>query len=370
MCFGLTATRLGRLVWVITVALCVAGAARGQPVDDVPRDVRVKVGALSAEETALIGRFLQARLPKLTDASPVEIRKARADILRQLDDPSTSVPFRLEFSRLLQPGLEDALKNARDTVVVNALRIAGSLGTERGADLVRQHLEAQKESVRYAAAFAAGRTFDAAAGQFPAMDARRLEDLIRQLETRLTKERNSVVSGGVVTALVAAARVGGGGGQALNLKSPAFLAMCRGISARVKDLGGNVADAGMAEFMVQAMGEVRQLLAPNAQNPLSAEALQAGRVLASETLQYIARIVKDERLAPIVAQDDEDAQAAKRAARRQYVDLAQAAVNAFVLGAQISAGPEVTGLPKLLEAASKQDDAKFILGVGNLPKAP
>ncbi len=87
------------------------------------------------------------------------IRAARQAILTPLRGQNVSVFFRLAYSDSLRPVITPLVKNPSDDIAINAIRIAGEIGTTDGAQLCVLALDDPRAGVRMMGASGLARTF-------------------------------------------------------------------------------------------------------------------------------------------------------------------------------------------------------------------
>lgn len=137
-------------------SLCAAAAAQGPC--NIP-DQTIASRALSESDRSAIRACVTSNRDALSAEYDL-IRRARQALLAPLRASGVSIQFRVAYSAEVQPVLAPLIRNERDEVAINALRIAGELGTEDGARLCTSALSDKRPGVRMMAAAGLARTFN------------------------------------------------------------------------------------------------------------------------------------------------------------------------------------------------------------------
>lgn len=137
-------------------SLCAGAAAQGPC--NIP-DQTVTSRALSESDRNAIRACVTSNRDALSAEYDL-IRRARQALLAPLRTSGVSIPFRVAYSAEVQPVLAPLVRSDRDDVAINALRIAGELGTEDGARLCTAALSDKRPGVRMMAAAGLARTFN------------------------------------------------------------------------------------------------------------------------------------------------------------------------------------------------------------------
>ncbi len=194
--------RLLTLVVASLLSLALAWPAHGQAalggVDDLPaKDQLVQT------DRERIGNWVNALRTGLT-GTPEQISQSRNALLAPLNPSAgrrVSVAFRVEVGTSLLPIITPLTKDTRDIVAINALRLAGELATANSLQVALDALGDSRPSVRYAAAFAVGRSFDAVGRFDPAVLPQQINQAIDRLTEFASKETDPGVADGTLIAL-------------------------------------------------------------------------------------------------------------------------------------------------------------------------
>lgn len=146
------AARLVLLAALASGAIVPAHSALAQNIPD-----QVVTGA--AADTSAVRALVDQHKSGLTGDSAT-IRRSRNALIEPLrrTGVSPSAAFRNEMSSQLRPVLDPLVGDKRDEVAINALRVAGELGSKDGLQLITRGLGDARASVRIMAAMAFART--------------------------------------------------------------------------------------------------------------------------------------------------------------------------------------------------------------------
>ncbi len=141
----------------MTIAVGAAASARAQTACNLPEQTIMARSPADVDNDALKS-CVETNAPGLRGEYDA-IRQSRQNLLTPLRASSVSVFFRLAYSDHLKPVLMPLVGNASDDIALNALRVAGELGTIDGANLCVTGLEDKRPAVRMMAASGLARTF-------------------------------------------------------------------------------------------------------------------------------------------------------------------------------------------------------------------
>jgi hypothetical protein len=188
------------------IGLCVAMSALGTLAPGVHAQCTVPDSTITALQVDAsdasvrsCAQMLQAAFAK--DDRAVE--QARKQVLGPLTSSSTpSVSFRLAYDSALLPMLRTAAAGENEHSAINALVIAGELGTVGGINLLTQMLADPRPAVRMAAAAGLGRTM-ALMGEkgTKAPVERDIAGAVSSLNKRIASETDPMVLLGLVSAM-------------------------------------------------------------------------------------------------------------------------------------------------------------------------
>jgi hypothetical protein len=165
-------------------------------------------GSLSASDKEAIQRYVDANKTGLSGGEPAAIEKSRKALLSPLaSGPNATVApvFRIEYAARLGPMLEKMAADAKsDHVAINAVVIAGELGTREGLRILATALKDSRGSVRAAAAMGYRSSMVTARRGQPAFVARDALTAVKDLETALVAEKDPLVADAITIALTEA----------------------------------------------------------------------------------------------------------------------------------------------------------------------
>lgn len=183
---------------LIAFASCIAPAAAqlGGGID--PSKVEV-------DKTA-IGDLIKTSQPGLTGDSAA-IRRSRNALVQPLRSGTVTAQFRSEYSAQLLPVIAPLVGDARDEVAINALRLAGELGTRKAMDQLDAGLKDKRPSVRTMAALMYARAFGTMRAGSTHLVQANTDPAIVNLLAALDAEQNPLVLEAIVAAFDSAARI-------------------------------------------------------------------------------------------------------------------------------------------------------------------
>ena len=135
------------------------------------------------------------------------IRRSRNNLVQPLRAGTVTVQFRAEYSAQLLPVITPLVADARDEVAINALRIAGELGTRKAMDLLDAGLKDKRPSVRTMAALQYARAFGTARGGSTHLVPAHTNPAIDTILATLTTEQDPLAIDAMIGALESAARI-------------------------------------------------------------------------------------------------------------------------------------------------------------------
>ncbi len=192
-----------RLVATIVVALCLGGPALAQGLSETT----VGASPVTTEMKGEIAAYVADHQKGLT-GDAAAIRKAKNALVDPVKSAAMSESFRREYGTQLVPIIGPLTTNAREEVALNAVRIAGTLGTKDGLDLALKALDDKRESVRMMGAMSTGLAI--ATGRIAknrALSQRNAGEALDALNTKAQAEQNPHVLDAMMLALDDAMRV-------------------------------------------------------------------------------------------------------------------------------------------------------------------
>ncbi len=184
-----------RIVLLIsTLVLLMPAHVSAQVARDLPETITQSPSALSADQERQVREFVQAHIADLMSDDLIRIRRARQALQRQVAVDGNRRPtpsFRFAYSTAIVSDLERMLASSEAIQRIVALYLAGSIATERTAQLPLAALNDPDASVRYAAGSSLGLVFQAIRRSPPAV--RNIPGLIDAIGTRLGEEHDPFV---------------------------------------------------------------------------------------------------------------------------------------------------------------------------------
>lgn len=193
------------LCGAVLLSAPLGGVAFAQIGSALPEDVS-RTPAVTADQKAAIQRLIADNTAGLS-SDAAAIRRARNALVAPLRVGRISSAFRLDYSSQLLPVIRPLLASDKPEVSVNAVRLAGELGTRSGMDLLEAALKDKRPEVRVMAAMGFARTFNTAReGSTPLIPAQ-TDPSIAALSAALGTENESTVLDALFGALQSAAKV-------------------------------------------------------------------------------------------------------------------------------------------------------------------
>lgn len=180
------------------VALAQIGSALPEEVSRTP--------AVSADQKAAIQRLIADNTAGLS-SDAAAIRRARNALVAPLRVARVSNAFRLDYSSQLLPVIRPLLASDKPEVSVNAVRLAGELGTRSGMDLLEAALKDKRPEVRVMAAMGFARTFNTAREVSTPLIPAQTDPSLAALSAALGAENEPTVLDALFSALQSAAKV-------------------------------------------------------------------------------------------------------------------------------------------------------------------
>lgn len=351
---------------VLAVALMVAAGVAvpnvmAQPVGPLSQAI---IGAASigeAEKTA-IEAHVALHLKDLASGEPEKVRKAKTALVNPLLERVVSVPFRLEYSRvLLAADLEALCKDKNDTIAINALRLAGEVAENGTVALVEEGLKDTRSPIRYAAVFAAGRTFEQVmpAGRAVAVTAGRLEQLVKSVTAVMNngKEEMLVVDG-ASRALLAGARVDIAKYESVGRS--AMLEAAKGLSTRVAKAGPD--DTTVVDAAQRAATQFTDMLGGARGTQIDKDARKEAAILGGELAAWVVRQLNTPKIPQIARGDAPEDATKKRKDREPYKATLAAAENSVLSAVKASgANPPAARLVPAFDQGDRGGDANVVV---------
>lgn len=315
----------------------------------IPSDVVQRISVTTEDEKA-IADCVEQHTRNLGSDKPELIRADRSELLLPLADRQISASFRLRYSRALVPVLTPLVSNKNEIIAINALVIAGDLGTDAAVDVVKSQLDREQASVRYQASYAAGRSFDTLNGNGAALGGEKASELLKAIEDRFAVETDDLVLDGLVRSTLRAASVD-------RLRPRALQVLAAGvgqITSRSVKANTPLSEVLLETCVRAAVGARDVLSQPNLSVPR--ESIVALGALSGDILTAVETAVKSKKVAL----------EAGTPARERHAQAALAAETLLLLAGRkldgaFSGAPREAG--KSLRDATVEGDVKFLLDI-------
>jgi hypothetical protein len=348
---------------VLAVALMVAAGVAVPSVMAQPLAAGV-IGAANIGETEkkTIEDFVALHIKDLASGEAEKVRKGKNALVNPLLERVVSVPFRLEYSRvLLAADLANLCKDKNDTVAINALRLAGEVAENGTVALVEEGFKDTRSAIRYAAVFAAGRSFEQVmpAGRAVAVTSGRLEQLVRSTAAVMNKDKEeALVVDGASRALLAAARVDFAKYEGVG--KSAMVEVAKGLSTRLAKAGPD--DTTIVEAGQRAATQFTETLGGAKGAQIDKDARKEAATLGGELAAWVVRQLNTAKI-PQIAKGDEAEEATKKRKEREPFKTTLAAAENVVLSALKASGanPPMARLVPAFDQGDRGGDANVVV---------
>lgn len=375
----MTLTKLtAAMIWALALipgSIALQPQPAGQPCE-LPTSI-VEAGSLSAEHERQIRDCVAANIKLLESDDRGEMRKGREWLLKPLVNPGASVSFRLEYTAAATAALERIAGGESEPRAINALIVAGALGTTQGAAVLDRFAQDQRGAVRYAAVTGFRRTFMAIEKATPAMTPKDAEGIVETLGRHVAGEEDANVLDAAVRGLVAAAELTRS--EFAGVRTRALETLARAAVDRIHALPIEPASDAALGAMVRAGGALRDAAANVAQVNLQPATTRLILEFGAELWAHLVKRLEAGQFETVKADDPPEAADAKRAARalpRQVVQIGQATM--FFAGSRLGEGrPFDPKQPaEWIGEAAQDGDAQFtrrareLIGPGGILTKP
>ncbi|XVJ58336.1 MAG: hypothetical protein HEQ23_02620 [Tepidisphaera sp.] len=322
------------------------------------------IGAANIGETEkkTIEDFVALHIKDLASGEAEKVRKGKNALVNPLLERVVSVPFRLEYSRvLLAADLANLCKDKNDTVAINALRLAGEVAENGTVALVEEGFKDTRSAIRYAAVFAAGRSFEQVmpAGRAVAVTSGRLEQLVRSTAAVMNKDKEeALVVDGASRALLAAARVDFAKYEGVG--KSAMVEVAKGLSTRLAKAGPD--DTTIVEAGQRAATQFTETLGGAKGAQIDKDARKEAATLGGELAAWVVRQLNTAKI-PQIAKGDEAEEATKKRKEREPFKTTLAAAENVVLSALKASGanPPMARLVPAFDQGDRGGDANVVV---------
>jgi len=156
----------------------------------LPDALVTKSAEFSESEKGTIRAYVDEHISGLSSGDALQVKRARnaltEPLLRSTAPPSQS--FRTEYAAVLLPKLQPLAKDKNDVPAVNAVRIAGVLGTKSAVDMALEALADPRPGVRVEAARSVGLAISTARGLRASLLPRQASEALDGLDQQITRE--------------------------------------------------------------------------------------------------------------------------------------------------------------------------------------
>jgi len=234
------------------------------------------------QQADVLKAFIDERLPKLAGPDPAVIKKNRDELLSPFKNTKVAVDFRQKYTDYAMPELRKLAENPSDTVVVNALRVAGEIATSEATTILEKKLTDPRLAVRFAAVNGLERTMAALSTRSPAIPPDRVEVLVVKLGEIIAdpKNTNLEVTDAAERALLSAMNVSIGA-----VRPKAFAAMT-GSVAKVAQRFGNAPTPNQGYIIFLRAGESSRNALGAIQAPLTGDNIKDAAALSGHLLTW------------------------------------------------------------------------------------
>ncbi len=274
---------------------------------ELPESI-VSSQSISRDDERSIEAYVTPLFASLESEEPAVLRSARTDLLGPVMNPQVTVQFRIAYTAAMKGPLQALDRDGSDVAAVNAVVIAGHLASGDGVSILRDALRDERVAIRFAAAAGYGRTLTA---DSPALAARELPGLFRDLSRALDQEQDPFVIEAFVKSLAMACKPREGAIEGLT--EQAVRTTAEGVGK--KAVGADQARAAMMHgaFLRSAIAVRNVLIVPG--NSLAAADRKAIAGMGGRLLVHAIERIRGG-----------DADAEERATLVQLVDAASALV--------------------------------------------
>ncbi len=329
---------------VATLLLSLAAPSYAQT-NDLPTTLIRATSSLSTSDEDALKKYVDLSIKDLGSDDPAKVRRARTELLKPLTDAEVGAPFRLSYSKVLEPALSPLVKDKRERVAGNSLRIAGEVASTSCAALVLSQLDRPEPAVRFLAVQALSRTVEAVGRTTPAIDLETCNRIMSEVGSRLEKEKDAWVADIMVRTLTAGVSVSRPKFESLPAK--AFGELCKRTGDRTLTIWNGDMDESWADTLVVAGSAVRDRITSVGAVALPNDARTDALRLAGDMLAYLKQAIEAKALPP--------GQADARERPRQIAALAEA----IIALAATDIGP-MQSMADLIKRADAAGDAGFL----------
>ena len=321
--------------------------------------------SLNDQQKSVLREYVAPLLPQLKVANT--LKSARERLLEPLGSQNVSTTFRLELWRNVASTAQEMVKAVDDVQKVNGLRIAGEVATDASVGTITPSLKDKYASIRFAASFAIMRAFEQTHGKPAAISKETALELITSISSAMKVETDANCFDSMVRAIAAA----GSDRQTIDpiVQRRALENLSTVCSELLQKNGDKAIDDTRLEAFVRALTTIRDSFTKPQAQAAPPSWTNDGAAFAGDALASVYRQLRkaNSELAPIKADDIEDAIEAKKAARRGATQLVFIAESAITLARQIRGNPnQTTSIADQLKRAEVKTDASALEDMNSL----
>lgn len=293
------ALRRGAVALGLALALWCGSPAVAQSVTIPPATITATTPVSQTDQNT-IRQYVAQWSPGLSSEDPSEIATSRTRLLAPLETDGIGVPFRLAYGNEVSAAVEPLLRENDELIVINALRILGEVATDRSVNSIETILAANPAAnpggnganpsadvrtlpgVRYTAIYALVRTFEAVAGESPAVSPERIRAMIDRLGQIVRTDEDPWILDVGVRALLAAGTIEKQNFE--SIRAAAYTQVGDAVSERVRSLDDTVPGEDRLYFAVRAAVAMRDALTDR--RSLPAAAAKAGAAMSGDMMAF------------------------------------------------------------------------------------
>ncbi len=346
-----------RLIAGIVWSTLLAAPLSAQP-GELPLEV-VESIAISGDQMRDIRGYVASGLQLLESDDRARMRRGRQALLVPLQNPRASVTFRLAFSEEAAPSLRRSAQGPSEVRAINALIVAGALGTTQGTRVLDRSITDARIAVRYSAIRGYRRTL-LVVNEAPAMPPDDAQAVVATLGAHLAREKDPDAFDACVRSLIQAAGITRTGFQDVRLKAVRSLA--RACDERIRSLPADPSADPFLKAIVRAGKSLRDAAADQ-QLGLDQGASRLILEFGADLRVYLVRRIEAGQLPHIGPNDSVDTTAQARATRALAGQAAQIGhATMFFAGVRLGTGKpfDPKGSAAWILAATPEGDARFV----------
>jgi hypothetical protein len=253
-----------------------ASAASAQQAASLPNSIVAASAPLSARDSQSVTDFVAGWTAQLADGDPLEVNKARGELISPARSPSATPIFIRAYSEAVVPALAPLVGGDDTFRAINALQVARFLRSAEAVELIVVRADPAQESDRAKRLVAAGLL--AAAIRDGQLNPAQLDGTTRRIATVAGTEADWMILLQFMEALDAIANLPNTPQASIDLARRSQLTVLEATVSRMKGPGGN---PELIEAVYRSLLELRNQLVRMSSSQRSAFSRQFGPVFAS-----------------------------------------------------------------------------------------